>query len=169
MQGFRTRMDMYRLLPRMPRPDMSVLLLTMKHSAPPEKMGDIPGLVANDDSPPKTGKIRFLHLRIHGDKHKTEENKRGIDNKGGITVAYQRSEDLRYFRYAIAMCSLKENFSRYTGRMVAQQYLDDDMEHYVLPTDPAAPNSAFLSTNVMRKATQLWLKLHPKFNMKSIG
>lgn len=126
---------------------------------PRDLLSDVPGLTADSNPPIQSGKIRFLHLRLHGKEHRIAENEFGISNKGGVTVAYQRSTELTYFRYAFAVCSVKDNFSRYVGRQIAQQYLDDDMEHYVLSTDPAAPNSAFINHNVMKKVVSKLNKL----------
>jgi len=116
--------------------------------------------------PIEDGRIRFMHLRFHSKEQQKGTNKFGICNKGGVTIAYQRSEDLRHFRYAIAICNLDDNFSRYKGRMIAMHYLDHtDDEYYIIHSEVMIPNSAFLQNNVLKTVSAKISKLYPKINL----
>lgn len=110
-------------------------------------------------------KIRFLHFRYHDNESKTKQNVYGINNRGGVTVAYQRSLDFKTLKYAFTLCSLKDNFSRYTGRMIAQCYLENDEEHYMINCIDTAPNSAYLQGKIMNKIIQHVSVQNPKMNL----
>lgn len=76
------------------------------------------------DSPIEHSKVKFIHLRYHFKDLRSRNNPYGIYNKGGVTIAYQIFDFNRKIFFAIALCSMKDNFNRKIGRAVASGYLE---------------------------------------------
>lgn len=63
-----------------------------------------------------SSKIRFLHIRKTINPQ-PDMLKDIIQCKGGMTVAYEVDDDT--IRFAVAKCSIRDNYCRKTGRSIA--------------------------------------------------
>lgn len=111
---------------------------------------------------PKPERTKFIHLRYHFEELKHATNQEGISNRGGATLAYKRSSDLRTFTFSFALCNMKENFSRFIGRQVSHGYLQDDICH-VFDCEPQEPDSKFIElalTRLVNRAKAKWEENH---------
>ena len=71
--------------------------------------------------------IRFAHFRNFKQDGKVSE-------RGGATVAYEMDNDNRVTRYAVARCSLLDNYDRRRGRELAGGRLNTPFMHYRINT-----------------------------------
>lgn len=123
---------------------------------------------SNGPHQPDPERVRFIHLRFHFDHCKTPQNKFGISNCGGATLAYRRIHGEKLMEYSFTVCRLKDNFSRYAGRIIALTYLEDDNEHYAIKTEPGVPNSAYLEGRILDKIIHKLALKNPELNMTKV-
>ena len=67
--------------------------------------------------------VKFRHIRNYMTDFRTGENV--ISNMGGATIAYKEVGENK-IRFAVALCSEKDNFSKKTGRTIAAGRLKSD-------------------------------------------
>lgn len=65
----------------------------------------------------KLGKTEFIHYRAKGPE--------GLLPKGGVTVCYHPHNDMDKAAVSVAICSLRDNFSRKRGRNISHGRSED--------------------------------------------
>jgi hypothetical protein len=72
--------------------------------------------------------IRFLHIRnLHNENNGDDSY---ISCKGGTTVAYEVDDDT--IRFAVAKCSIRDNYCRKTGRAIATGRLNTGKDQTIV-------------------------------------
>lgn len=106
--------------------------------------------------------MKFMHLRVFDLEQKSPQNRQGISNHGGVSIAYYRSLDQLSFHYAFCLCRMSENFSRKLGRTIAVNYLQADAGYWV-NTPPEVPTSYYLESVAKPTAIKKFLSKNPGF------
>ena len=73
--------------------------------------------------------VKFRHIRNYMTDYRTGENV--ISNLGGATIAYKEIGENK-IRFAVALCSEKDNFSKKIGRTIASGRLKSDNQSQVV-------------------------------------
>ncbi len=108
------------------------------------------------------GKVYYFHLRF-----KTDEDV--IHNRGGVTLGITYDKDEEIYKYAVAFCSMKDNYSRKIGRGIVNGRIVDN-KYNTLRIEENTDTKAFLQNfidaifphnNTVRLANDIFLVAKP--------